>query len=324
VHRSLPPPAGPLRALLQRHEAGLHRLRPFLSPTAFQALRCWVIHGERLPVDAPTLFRHHLFLKLARDRSPLLPRTADKALVRDYVAAQLGPGHLPACYAVLERAEALRDVALPARYVAKATVGSGQQQLVEADGPAVRAALVTAARGWLARRNYGVRNGEWAYESLVPRIIVEEWLDDGVHRIPPDWKWFCFHGTVGIVEYDGARYTRERWRNLYTPDGEQLDARLQHPPGPRVPVPDAFGAMRRIAERLSAPFDFVRIDLYALPDRIVVGEFTHYPAAGRQRFEPEAWEHRLGALWRERAAAHAAGHGGLSPTSPAGATAARP
>lgn len=315
------PAAAPLRSLLQRHERRLHRLRPLLTPTAFQALRYRVLHGERLPVEAPVTFLHHLFLKLARDRSPLLPRTADKALMRGYVEEQLGPGHLPACYAVLDRAEQLLDAALPARYVAKATVGSGQQQLVEADGPAVRAALVETARDWLARRNYGVRNGEWAYESLTPRIIVEEWLDDGVHRIPPDWKWFCFHGTVGIVEHDGARYTRERWRNLYTPDGVQLDARLQHPPGPPVAVPASFAAMRRLAERLSAPFDFVRIDLYALPDRIVVGEFTHYPAAGRQRFEPEAWEQRLGALWRERAAAYAAGHG-FSPTSPAGASGA--
>jgi hypothetical protein len=59
--------------------------------------------------------------------------------------------------------------------------------------------------------------------------------------------------------------------------------------------------MRRLAEVLSRDFDFVRVDLYALPDRIVVGELTHYPATGRQLFEPRAWEERLGALWGRRA-----------------------
>jgi hypothetical protein len=108
---------------------------------------------------------------------------------------------------------------------------------------------------------------------------------------------------VGIVQLDGDRYA-SRWRNLYAPDGTQLDATLHRRPGPPVPVPASFGAMRRIAERLSEAFDFVRVDLYALRDRIVVGELTHYPATGRQRFQPEEWEIRLGELWARRAQAH--------------------
>ena len=46
--------------------------------------------------------------------------------------------------------------------------------------------------------------------------------------------------------------------------------------------------------------DFVRVDLYNLPGRIVVGELTHYPSAGTQVFDPPHLDHRLGALWGER------------------------
>jgi hypothetical protein len=55
--------------------------------------------------------------------------------------------------------------------------------------------------------------------------------------------------------------------------------------------------MRIVAERLAQEFDFVRVDLYALGDRIVVGELTHYPTGGNKSFEPPEWDARLGALW---------------------------
>jgi hypothetical protein len=55
--------------------------------------------------------------------------------------------------------------------------------------------------------------------------------------------------------------------------------------------------MRALAERLSERFEFVRVDLYAIGDRIVVGELTHYPAAGNKAFDPPEWDLRLGALW---------------------------
>jgi len=41
----------------------------------------------------------------------------------------------------------------------------------------------------------------------------------------------------------------------------------------------------------------VRVDLYALGDRIVVGELTHYPEGGNASFDPPEWEVRLGMLW---------------------------
>jgi hypothetical protein len=55
--------------------------------------------------------------------------------------------------------------------------------------------------------------------------------------------------------------------------------------------------MRAVAEQLAAGFDFVRVDLYALGQRMVVGELTHYPTGGNKSFDPPEWDARLGALW---------------------------
>jgi hypothetical protein len=59
----------------------------------------------------------------------------------------------------------------------------------------------------------------------------------------------------------------------------------------------SFGMMREIAERLSQPFDFVRVDLYAHDSRVLVGELTHYPGAGNRSFDPPEWDEKLGAFW---------------------------
>jgi len=50
--------------------------------------------------------------------------------------------------------------------------------------------------------------------------------------------------------------------------------------------------MLKIVDDLSQDFDFVRVDLYSLPDgRILIGEMTHAPGAGWQDFsDPEVSE----------------------------------
>jgi hypothetical protein len=272
-----------------------------MSAEAFQALRYRLWYFERLPREEPLTFTQRLFWHMARERSPLLPLTTDKVTMRDYVERVVGPGHLPALYAVLDAPDALRGATLPSRYVVKAAAGSAMMAFVREDSPAERERVIRAARPWF-RRNHGARYGEWAYLPLTQRLVVEEWLADGEHDVPLDWKFFCFRGEVGIVHLDGNRHGGPRWRNCYAPDGTPLPGvRLVRPTGPAVPVPAAFPEMARLAARLSEEFDFVRVDLYALPGRLVVGELTHYPSKGTQPFTPREWEERLGALWRERA-----------------------
>ena len=63
--------------------------------------------------------------------------------------------------------------------------------------------------------------------------------------------------------------------------------------------PTNFGKMLELAERLSAGIDFLRVDLYDMEDRVLVGELTPYPLAGRQRFAPESLDGLFGSWWHE-------------------------
>ena len=67
---------------------------------------------------------------------------------------------------------------------------------------------------------------------------------------------------------------------------------------PTPPRPARLDEMLEIAARLGAETDFVRVDLYHLPDRVIFGELTNYPAGGDSPFEPESWNTAFGEPWR--------------------------
>ena len=266
-----------------------------LPPTAFQWVRylCW--HGGVLPLTRPRTFTERLFLKMARDRNPLLRRTSDKLALRGWVEERLGPGYLPELYAALDSPDELASLPLPSRYVVKATHGSGMTGVVLVDSPDARAAVAAKARRWLAQP-YWRKNGEWCYRGIVPRLVVEEFLDGGDASSPPDWKWLCFGGRAALVQVDFSRFSGHS-RNFYRPDGTRVPLRLYYPQGPDIPLPASFDRMRDLAERLAQGFDFVRVDLYTLGERLVVGELTHYPTGGNKSFDPPEWDRTLGELW---------------------------
>ena len=55
--------------------------------------------------------------------------------------------------------------------------------------------------------------------------------------------------------------------------------------------------MLALASKLSADFDFVRVDLYNCHGEIHFGELTFTPVAGRFCFKPDDWDITLGRKW---------------------------
>ncbi|WP_144720484.1 ATP-grasp fold amidoligase family protein [Agrococcus jejuensis] len=266
----------------------------------------------------PRRFTEKVCYKMLRDRRELLVTFADKAAVRGHVI-QAGYGHLlPEALAVLDDADALLALDLPESYVVKPTHGSGAAIVVSPAAP-VDATLPRPEWGWVyahvrpeavergALRDIADRwceqlygrgpNEEWAYSRIRPRIIVEERLVGADGGIPDDCKLFVFHGRVRYVEMDSGRFGT-RTQDFFDVDWQHLPLSggpaWADPPHPR---PDRLDEMITIAERLGADTDFVRVDLYLLPDRIVFGELTSYPAGGHSPFDPDAYDVEFGSHW---------------------------
>jgi len=52
--------------------------------------------------------------------------------------------------------------------------------------------------------------------------------------------------------------------------------------------------MIHVSEILSAPFPFVRVDLYEVRGRVLFGELTFYPGNGTDPFNPGEWDRIFG------------------------------
>jgi hypothetical protein len=126
---------------------------------------------------------------------------------------------------------------------------------------------------------------------------VEELLTDADGTLPDDYKLFVFHGTCRYVQVDRGRFA-SRTQDFFTRDWDHLPLSGGHPwAAPRIPRPPRLGELISLAERLAHGTDFVRVDLYDLPQRIVFGELSSFPAGGDSPFDPESFNREFGRYW---------------------------
>ncbi len=210
---------------------------------------------------------------------------------------RLGPEILPQLLHVTRDPATIPFDDLPGRFVVKPTHGSGWVAIVADKTALDKAALLEKCRAWLNSNFYDV-NGEWAYKNILPRILVEEVIDDGSGTAPKDYKLFVFHGRVAFVQVDSGRFTEHR-RRLFSRAWEKLEVIYEHPDiiGD-VPPPRHFDEMIRAAEILGQDEAFVRADFYDTDAKLYFGELTTTPTCGLGRFHPAEFDRHFGALWK--------------------------
>ena len=128
-----------------------------------RALRLWRTRD-------PQTFRQKVRYKMLRDRRPLVVTFADKAAVREYVAATVGPHYLPRAYAVSDDPSVLPE--LPETFVVKPTHGSGAAIIVSPTAPP-DARLPPVARSW----SYTHIRPEFADRAHIVEIGRRQSLD---------------------------------------------------------------------------------------------------------------------------------------------------
>ena len=267
-------------------------------------------HGRLPNLLRPKSMSEKILCRNLFDRRPILATIADKAEVRNYVAERLGTEVLTKLYHLTDDVDTIPFDALPAQFVVKPTHGSGWVRVVTDKTTLDRAELIATCKDWLSR-NYYKEAFERVYKDIHPRIMIEQYIDDGRNIVPADYKFFAFHGKVHVIEViidrmsDGstaeARYTPD-WQRLpvmgflsgYFNRNREKDSQLiSHD----IPPPPHLTAMIEATETLGREWDFIRVDFYDTIDRFYIGEITLTPAAGRERFEPVEYDYRLGKLW---------------------------
>jgi hypothetical protein len=269
-----------------------------------KALPSWLLtvrryrsrHGRFPNIIRPRTFNEKVLYRILFDRRNALTLVADKFAARSYVEARLGPSILPQLYHVTTDPDTIPFDSLPEKFVVKPSHGSGWSQIVTDKSTLDRAALVKTCRNWLKQSYYEI-TGEWAYKDIVPRIVVEQFIDDGTGNAPNDYKVYVFGGTIEMIQVDKNRFAAHR-RRLYSPNWEKLPAlyELDDINGD-VLRPMHLAEMITAAEALGRGWDFIRADFYDIPERLYFGEFTTTPGCGMDRFRPAEYDRYLGRRW---------------------------
>ena len=227
----------------------------------------------------------------------LVHRTADKYAVRSYVADTIGEQYLIPLIQVVSHADDLDMKALTDPCVIKGTHGCNMTILLPAGAPRNERAIRATVRRWLDTDFYKTGWREAPYRGLPRRAVVERFI--GTDGAPPsDYKFFVFHGKVGMVVVDQDRFSAHTSTVLH-PDWHAFAVENAFDAADDLPArPPNYGEMVEVAERLAADFEFARIDLYNVDGRIFFGEITHYPGGGLVRLRPRAFDRALGELWR--------------------------
>ena len=145
----------------------------------------------------------------------------------------------------------------------------------------------------LAEWNKPYSGDERQYTYLKPRFFIETIVDDVYTGKSGKARVFmirCIHGkpvSVGVRAGNGSNV-----QNSYS-----LDFTLVEKARFAMEKPAQWEAMLDYATKLSAPFEFVRIDFYLATDgNVYFSEFTFTPAGGHQVFSIKR-EMELGLLW---------------------------
>lgn len=256
--------------------------------------------GYPLNLKNPQSYNEKIIWKKIYDRNHLLPITADKYQVRTYLKEVLGEEKakeilIPLLY-VTDQPETIPFERLSSDFIVKVTHGSGLNIMVE-NGDFNQEEIIKNCRRWL-KTPYGFEKLEWAYQPIKRKIVIETLLHDDDGNIPKDFKFHMFHGKCKLVHIVFNRinnlsrsYFDEKWNFLSV-------KRPDYPQGQKIEKPKNYEIMLALAEKLSKPFDYVRVDLYELNGKIYFGELTHYPDSGILKFEPSSFDFELGKYWK--------------------------
>lgn len=236
--------------------------------------------------------------RVQNDRDPRIMMISDKLQVQEYVRRLIGDDALPKRFLATANPGEILEVKLPARYVVKASFGSGMTALVHHDSPSERERVAAVAGHWLERR-FQEPWQMWLYGRHLKQILVEELLGSG-DSTPHDYKLFCFGGGPKFIQIDVNRFSAYQ-RSFVTPEWNVIPCRYATCPGiaDEVPQPESTEALLDTARRLSRGFDFLRVDLYMVDSKVFFGELTPWPSRGGIRFTPRSYDRRFGRFFVE-------------------------
>ena len=272
-----------------------------LTDKFFIKIQYQLTSGKRLNLTNPVYFSEKISWMKLYNRNPEYTKMADKYEVRNYIEENIGGEYLIPLLGIYNSFDEIDFRNLPNQFVIKCTHDSGSfvicRNKAEFDMQKAKERITNKLK-----HNYFYHGREWVYKNIVPRIIIQKYMENESDAELKDYKIFCFNGEPKIIQVDFDKFTDYK-QNYYSPDWEILPLELRHPSHrEKIDKPGHLSLMLQLASKLSKGFPFIRTDFFIINDEVFFGEFTFYPENGFWEFKsldnkPE-WNEKIGS-WIE-------------------------
>lgn len=213
------------------------------------------------------------------NKSDLCAKCFDKYYVRDYVR-DCGCGCiLNELYGVWDNIEDIPWDSLPEEYVLKVTNGC-KGHIFKRRGEKVtpEGAIYNFGKNEKRQQRVFVTTGNLFAVKMPQKYICEKLLGSEMgYESPEDYKFYCFNGEplYLLVIMDRNGNYRETFKKIDLSDASDYSCTAENIP---IEKPCCYDEMLEICRKLSAPFPFVRVDLYIQNGHPVFGELTFTPS----------------------------------------------
>lgn len=262
-------------------------------------------YSENLNLKNPQKLSEKLIWSCLYDKNPMKKELSDKLKAKEYISKKLPELSTAKVYQVAEKFEELDFSSVPNKFVIKTNHAWKTGILIE-DKDKINVDSYNSLKKFYEKAlslNYAYWGTiEKQYKDIKPKIFLEEYLTLDEKPLIKEYEIYCFRGKPEfinyMVSYTGSpppvndcsvKQSLAKLRVFY-PNWEPADFEIKF--SHCIPAPDSpnRNLALKYAEILSKDFDFVRIDLFEVGDKLYFGEFTFTPQAGLIDIKPAAYD----------------------------------
>lgn len=278
---------------------GMRGRLKWLGDTTYLKLCYKSRFGEKLNLINPKTYNEKLqWLKL-NYRNSNYTDLVDKYIVKDIVSNNIGAQYIVPLIGVYDSFDDINFGVLPNKFVLKLNHNSSgvficKNKLAEVyvtkEGDTITYQQVKHIVTRMIKENYYFNAREWPYKNVIPKIIVESYLEGEFS----DYKVFCFNGEAKIICIE-SNNNEEKTCDFYDKDFKRLDImQVYDQSNCTIRKPSFLKELLSLAEKLSKSIPTVRIDFFEVDGKIYFAEYTFYNWAGLVPFKPSSWDDIFG------------------------------
>lgn len=251
-----------------------------------------IVFGKQLRLNPPVTYNEHLCKLKIDDDGKNLAHYADKYEVREYISEIIGVEFLNTVYGIYDSFDEIDFESLPKAFALKGTHGSSFNIIVPDKNKLDIEDARIKFRKWLSE-DYYYWQREKQYHYIKPRIMCDAFLEPSDHSMLNEIKLFCINGKVRFIT-DNHEKEGKRYSNVYDGSWNLQGVTYGFPNNKSISPPSNGNQLIELAEKLAAPFKFVRVDLYNVDEKVYFSELTFYPGGGLLPFSSMEFDKQMG------------------------------